>query len=49
MMAIAIGAALAHRGWHDLETRVDRQTLTRRAVATVLMTAAIALYVIDLA
>ena len=49
MMAIAIGAALAHRGWHDLETRVDRQTLTRRAVAAVLMTAAIALYVIDLA
>jgi drug/metabolite transporter (DMT)-like permease len=48
MMSIAIGAALAHAGWHDLETRVDRRTLIRRLVAAALMTAAIAIYVLDL-
>lgn len=48
MMSIAIGAALAHAGWHALETRVDRRTLVRRLVAAGLMTAAIALYVLDL-
>lgn len=48
MMSIAIGAALAHAGWHDLETRVDRRTLISRLVAAALMTIAIALYVIDL-
>ena len=49
VMSIVIGAALAHAGWHDLETRVDGRTLARRVVAAVLMTAAIALYVVDLA
>jgi len=48
IMSIAIGATLAHAGWHDLETRIDRRTLVRRLVAAGLMTAAIALYVIDL-
>jgi cytochrome c biogenesis protein CcdA len=48
MMSIAIGAALAHAGWHALETRVDPQTLVRRLLAAALMTAAIALYVLDL-
>jgi drug/metabolite transporter (DMT)-like permease len=49
VMAIAMGAALAHLGWHEIETRVDRQTLLLRVVAAALMTAAIALYVIDVA
>ncbi len=48
MISIAIGATLAHAGWHAIETRVDRQTLVRRLVAAALMTAAIALYVLDL-
>lgn len=49
LMSILIGAWLAHVGWHDLETQVDRRTLVRRGLAAVLMTAAIAIYVIDLA
>ena len=49
MMAIAMGAALAHMGWHELEAQVDRRTLARRALAAALMTAAIAIYVIDVA
>lgn len=49
VMAIVMGAALAHLGWHGIETRVDRQTLLLRIVAAALMTAAIALYVIDVA
>ena len=48
VMSVAIGAALAHLGWHELEQRVDRVTLLRRLAAALLMTAAIALYVIDL-
>jgi len=48
MIAIVIGAALAHLGRHDLETRIDRTTFLRRLVAAALMTAAIALSVIDL-
>jgi len=44
VMAIVIGAALAHLGWHELEERVDRGTLLRRVMAATLMTAAIALY-----
>ena len=48
VMSVAIGAALAHLGWHELEQRVDRATLLRRLAAALLMTAAIALYVIDL-
>jgi len=49
LFAVIIGAVLAHRGWHELEQRVDRATLLRRIAAAVLMTAAIALYVIDAA
>ena len=49
LFAIVIGASLAHAGWHGLETRIDRQTLTRRLLAAALMTAAIALYVLDIA
>lgn len=49
ILAVVFGAALAHLGWHELEQRVDRATLVRRVVATVLMTAAIAAYVIDMA
>jgi len=48
MIAIVLGAALAHLGRHDLETKVDRATFLRRLVAAALMTAAIALYVLDL-
>ena len=48
VMSVAIGAGLAHLGWHELEQRVDRATLLRRLAAALLMTAAIALYVIDL-
>jgi len=48
MIAIILGAVLAHRGRHDLELKVDRLTLLRRLVAAALMTAAIALYIIDL-
>ena len=48
VMSVAIGAALAHLGWHELEQRVDRATLLRRLAAALLMTAAIALYVVDL-
>ncbi len=48
VMSVALGAALGHLGWHELEQRVDRVTLLRRLAAALLMTAAIALYVIDL-
>jgi uncharacterized membrane protein len=48
VMSVALGAAMAHLGWHELEQRVDRATLLRRLAAALLMTAAIALYVIDL-
>ncbi|MFM8953413.1 MAG: EamA family transporter [Planctomycetaceae bacterium] len=47
IIAVGLGAVLAHLGWHDLEEQVDRATLLRRLAAAVLMTAAIALYVID--
>lgn len=48
MIAIVLGAVLAHLGRHDLEVMVDRATLVRRLVAAALMTGAIALFVIDL-
>jgi drug/metabolite transporter (DMT)-like permease len=48
LFAIVIGASLAHAGWHGLETLVDRRTLIRRLLAAGLMTAAIALYVLDI-
>lgn len=44
IMAVALGAALASLGWHDLEQPVDRETLVRRILAAVLMTLAIAAY-----
>lgn len=44
IMAVGIGAVLAHLGWHDLEQKVDRGTLLRRLIAAALMTAAIAIY-----
>jgi hypothetical protein len=47
LFAVIIGAVLAHRGWHELEQQIDRAALVRRIAAAVLMTAAIALYVID--
>ena len=47
VLAVVFGAALAHLGWHELEQRVDRATLVRRVAAALLMTAAIAAYVID--
>jgi drug/metabolite transporter (DMT)-like permease len=46
IMSVVIGALLAHLGWHELEQRVDRATLVRRIGAAVLMTAAIAVYVL---
>lgn len=48
IIAVGLGAALAHLGWHDLEEQVDRGTLLRRLAAAALMTAAIALSVADL-
>jgi hypothetical protein len=36
---------LAHLGWHDLESRVDRSMLLKRFAAALLMTAAVAIYV----
>jgi hypothetical protein len=45
VMSVGIGAVLAHLGWHELESRVDRRVLVRRVAAAVLMTAAIAIYV----
>jgi hypothetical protein len=48
IMSVVLGAMLAHLGWHDLEQRVDRATLVKRMTAAALMTAAIALYAIDL-
>ena len=47
ILAVVFGAALAHLGWHELEQLVDRETLVRRVAAALLMTAAIAVYVID--
>jgi drug/metabolite transporter (DMT)-like permease len=44
IMAVGLGAVLAHMGWHDLEQRVDRLSLVRRLVAAALMTAAIGIY-----
>jgi len=46
IMAVGLGAMLAAMGWHDLEQPVDRPTLIRRAIAAVMMTAAIAVYAI---
>ena len=43
-----MSAWLAHRGWHDLEQKVDRAMLIKRIAAALLMTAAITLSVIDL-
>jgi hypothetical protein len=47
-MSVVLGAGLAQAGWHELEQRIDRATLLRRLAVALLMTAAIALYVIDL-
>jgi len=47
VMSVVVGAALAHAGWHDLEEQVDRATLMMRIAAAMLMTAAIALWFID--
>ena len=47
LMSVMLGAVLAQMGWHDLEQRIDRGTLLRRAAAAVLMTAAIAMYVLS--
>ncbi|MFM8803474.1 MAG: EamA family transporter [Planctomycetia bacterium] len=48
VMSVALGATLAHLGWHELEQRIDRATLLGRLAAALLMTAAITLYVLDL-
>lgn len=45
VMSVALGAVLAHLGWHDLESRVDRIMFIKRLAAAALMTAAIAAYV----
>jgi drug/metabolite transporter (DMT)-like permease len=47
VMAVGLGAWLARAGWHDLEERVDRGTFIRRVLASLLMVAAIAVYVMD--
>jgi len=46
IMAVGVGAMLAHMGWHDLEQPVDREALVRRLIAAALMTVAIAIYAI---
>jgi len=48
LVSVVLGAVLAHRGWHELEQRVDREALLRRLAAATFMTAAIALYCLDL-
>lgn len=45
IMSVVLGAVLAHHGWHELESRVDRTMLIKRIVAAALMTAAIGVYV----
>lgn len=45
IMSVALGAALAHHGWHELEKHVDRTMLVKRIIAAALMTAAIGVYV----
>ena len=47
IIAVVLGATLAHLGWHDLEDRVDRGTFLRRLVAAAVMTAAIALFMLQ--
>jgi drug/metabolite transporter (DMT)-like permease len=49
VLAVVFGAALAQAGWHELEQRVDRATFVRRVAAALLMTAAIAVSVLDVA
>lgn len=44
LIAVLLGAWLAHAGWHDLEEPIDRGTLVRRTLAALLMTVAIGLY-----
>jgi len=48
LVSVVLGAVLAHHGWHELEQRVDREALLRRLAAATFMTAAIALYCLDL-
>jgi drug/metabolite transporter (DMT)-like permease len=45
IMSVALGAVLAHHGWHELESRVDRVMFAKRIIAAALMTAAIGVYV----
>jgi drug/metabolite transporter (DMT)-like permease len=45
IMSVVLGAILAHHGWHELESRVDRRMLLKRIIAAALMTAAIGVYV----
>lgn len=45
LISVVIGAVLARRGWHALESRVDRSLFIQRVIAAVLMSAAIAVYV----
>jgi drug/metabolite transporter (DMT)-like permease len=49
VMSVVLGATLAHLGWHELESQVDRILFCKRLIAAILMTAAIAVYVLDLA
>jgi len=45
LISVVLGVVLARRGWHELETRVDRGLFLKRVIAAVLMSAAIAVYV----
>jgi len=49
LFSVVLGALLAHRGWHELEPPVERGAFLRRLAAAAFMTAAIALYSLDLA
>lgn len=44
VMSVVLGAVLSHLGWHELESRVDRGMFTKRIIAAIMMTAAIATY-----
>lgn len=47
LISIALGVALVHIGWTELESRTTRSVLVRRSIAALLMTVAIALYLIS--
>lgn len=47
LLSVLLGAAIARLGHHALETHLERSVLVRRVLAAIMMTCAIALYVLD--